>query len=184
MSFSSNNLSNFPSQNLSPPLHYHERPTVVYSPDKTTLRQIQQMAVHTTNIVWAILMFDPGNEANDSDEEWERWEQILHIAIQVFHNDDQAGDASPNILDSPPQAVCSHVLVTGQNDQAPQIPGGTILHGIVQVLGDDTNMHPLHNPENRSSSGLSTADVDQLLTIRNPEMQLAPFPEPDFLRLP
>jgi hypothetical protein len=54
----------------------------------------------------------------------------------------------------------------------------------MQVLGDDTDMHPLHDPESGSSNSLSTADMDQLLTIRNPEMQLAPFPEPDFLRLP
>jgi hypothetical protein len=43
-------------------------------------------------------------------------------------------------------------------------------------------MHPLHNPENSSLNSSSTADVDQLLTIRNPKMCLAPFPKPDFLR--
>jgi hypothetical protein len=102
----------------------------------------------------------------------------------VFHNDSQARDATPNILDSPPRAVHGHILVTGQNNQAPQTPGGTILHSIMQVLRDDTNLYPLHDPESRSSSGSSTADVDQLLTIRNPEMQLAPFQEPDFLRPP
>jgi hypothetical protein len=45
-------------------------------------------------------------------------------------------------------------------------------------------MHSLHDPESGSLNSLSTADMDQLLTIRNPEMQLAPFLEPDFLRLP
>jgi hypothetical protein len=54
----------------------------------------------------------------------------------------------------------------------------------MQVLGDDTDLHPLHDPESGSSSGLSTANVDQLLTIRNPEMQLAPFQEIDFLQPP
>jgi chromodomain-containing protein len=57
------------SQNLSPPLHYCKRPTVVLSPDKATLRQIQRMAVHTTNIIQAVSMFDPGNKANDSNKE-------------------------------------------------------------------------------------------------------------------
>jgi hypothetical protein len=129
-------------------------------------------------------MFDPRDEANNSDKERERQGQLLHITIQVFHNDNQAGDTTPNILNSPPRAVHGHVLVTGQNNQAPQTPGGTILHGIVQVLGDDTNMHPVHDPENNSLSGSSMTDVDQLLMIRNPKMQLAPFQEPDFLRPP
>jgi hypothetical protein len=61
-------------------------------------------------------MFDPGNEANDSDEEWERRGQILRVMVQVFHNDNKAGDATLNILNSPPRAVRGHVLVAGQND--------------------------------------------------------------------
>jgi hypothetical protein len=138
------------------------------------------MAVHTANIVRAVSMFDPGDETNDSDEERERRGQLLRITIQVFHNDNQAGDATPNILDSPPRAVRGRILVAGQNDQAPQTPGGTILHGVVQVLGDDTDIHPLHDPS-ESASSLSTADVDQLLIIRNPEM---PVQELDFLRPP
>jgi hypothetical protein len=51
MSSSNNSSSDSPSQNLSPPLHYRERPTVVSSPDEATLRQIQRIAVHTANIV-------------------------------------------------------------------------------------------------------------------------------------
>jgi hypothetical protein len=129
-------------------------------------------------------MFNPRDETNDSDEERERHGQLLRIAIQVFRNDNQAGDTTPNILDSPPRAVHGRVLVAGQNDQAPQTPRGMILHGVVQVLGDDTDLHPLYNPENESSSGLSTADVDQLLIIRNPKIQPAPFPELDFLQPP
>jgi hypothetical protein len=129
-------------------------------------------------------MFNPRDKANDSDEEQERWGQLLRVAIQVFHNDSQAGDITLNILDSPPRAVCGRVLIAGQNDQAPQTPGGTILHSIVQVLRDDTDIHPLHNLESGSLSDSSTADVDQLLIIRNPKMHLAPFPEPDFLRPP
>jgi hypothetical protein len=148
--------------------------------DEETLRQIQRTAVHTANIVRAISMFDPGDETNDSDEEQERRGQLLHIAIQVFRNDNQAGDATPNILDSPPRVVRSCVLVTGQNNQAPQTPGGTILHGVVQVLRDDTDLHPLHSPSESASSS-STADVDQLLIIRNPEI---PIQELDFLRPP
>jgi hypothetical protein len=138
------------------------------------------MAVHTANIVRAVSMFDPGDKTNDSDEERERRGQLLRIAIQVFRNDNQAGDATPNILDSPPRAVRGRILVAGQNDQAPQTPGGTILHGVVQVLGDDTDIHPLHDPSESASSS-STADVDQLLVIRNPEM---PVQELDFLRPP
>jgi hypothetical protein len=99
----------------------------------------------------------------------------------VFRNDNQAGDATPNILDSPPRAVHGCILVVGQNDQALQTLGGTILHGIVQVLGDNTDLHPFHDPESESSSGSSTADVDQLLIIRNLEIQPAPFQELDFL---
>jgi hypothetical protein len=125
-------------------------------------------------------MFDPGDETNDSDEERERCGQLLCIAIQVFRNDSQARDATPNILDSPPRAVRGRVLITGQNDQAPQTPGGMILHGVVQVLGDDTNLHPLHDPSESSSSS-SMADVDQLLIIRNPEIQPIPVQELDFL---
>jgi hypothetical protein len=102
--------------------------------------------------------------------------------VQVFHNDDHAGDATLNILNSSPRAIHGHVLITGQNDQVPQTASGTILHGIMQVFSDNTDMHPLHDPNNESSNSSSTADVDQLLTIRNPEMQMAPFPEPDFLR--
>jgi hypothetical protein len=66
-------------------------------------------------------MFDPGDEANDSDEERERWGQILRVAMQVFHNNNEAGDATPNILNSSPRAVHSHVLTAGQ----------TIIHGIM-----------------------------------------------------
>jgi hypothetical protein len=138
------------------------------------------MAVHTANIVRAISMFDPGDEANNSNDERERCGQLLRIAIQVFRNDNQAGDTTPNILDSPPRAVCGRVLVTGQNDQAPQTPGGTILHRVMQVLGDDTELHPLRDPSESSNSS-SMADVDQLLIIRNPKM---PIQELDFLRPP
>jgi hypothetical protein len=51
----------------------------------------------------------------------------------------------------------------------------------MQVLRDDTDIHPLHDLESGSLSDSSMADVDQLLIIRNPEMHLAPFSEPDFL---
>jgi hypothetical protein len=122
-------------------------------------------------------MFDPGDETNDSDKERERRGQLLRIAIQVFRNDNQAGDVTLNILDSPPRAVRGRVLVAGQNNQAPQTPGGMILHGVVQVLGDDTDLHPLHDPSESASSS-STVDVDQLLIIRNPEI---PIQELDFL---
>jgi hypothetical protein len=54
----------------------------------------------------------------------------------------------------------------------------------MQVFGDNTDMHPLHNLESSSLASSSTANVDQLLTIRNPEMPLVPFPELDFLRPP
>jgi hypothetical protein len=154
----------------------HAQTTLPF-PDEETLRQIQRTAVYTANIVRAVSMFDPGDETNDSDEERERCGQLLRIAIQVFRNDNQAGDATPNILNSPPRAVRGRVLVAGQNDQAPQTPGGTILHGVVQVLGDDTDLHPLRDPS-KSTSSSSMADVDQLLIIRNPEM---PIQELDFL---
>jgi hypothetical protein len=154
--------------------------TTLPSPDEGTLRQIQRTAVHTANIVRAISMFDPGDKTNDSDEERERCGQLLHIAIQVFRNDNQAGDMTPNILNSPPKAVRGRVLIAGQNDQAPQTPGGTILHGVVQVLGDDTDLHPLHDLS-KSASSSSMADVDQLLIIRNPEI---PIQELDFLHPP
>jgi hypothetical protein len=55
-----------------------------------------------------------------------------------------------------------------------------ILHGVMQVLGDDTDLHPLRDPS-KSSSSSSTADVDQLLVIRNPEI---PIQELNFLRPP
>jgi hypothetical protein len=55
-----------------------------------------------------------------------------------------------------------------------------ILHGVVQVLGDDTDLHLLRDPSESASSS-STADVDQLLIIRNPEI---PVQELDFLRPP
>jgi hypothetical protein len=125
-------------------------------------------------------MFDPGDETNNSDEERDRCGQLLRLVIQVFRNDSQARDATPNILDSPPRAVRGRILVVGQNDQAPQTPGGTILHGVIQVLGDDTDLHPLRDPSDSTSSS-STADVDQLLIIRNLEM---PIQELDFLRPP
>jgi hypothetical protein len=132
MSFSSSNSSdNSPSQNLPSPPHYCERPTVVLSPDEATFRQIQRMVVYTTNIVQAILMFNPSDKANDSNKEQERCRQILHVAVQVFHNNDQAGDTTLNILDSSPQVVCGCILIMGQNDQAPQTMGGAILHSIV-----------------------------------------------------
>jgi hypothetical protein len=170
MSSPNNSSSNSPSRGQTTPS----------SPDEETLRQIQRMAVHTANIMQAVSMFDPGDETNNSDEERERCGQLLHIAIQVFRNDDQAGDMTPNILDPPPRAVRGRVLVAGQNDQAPQTPGGMILHGVVQVLGDDTDLHPLCDPSESASSS-STADVDQLLIIRNPEI---PVQELDFLHPP
>jgi hypothetical protein len=129
-------------------------------------------------------MFDPSDKANDSDKEQERQGQILHVAVQVFRNDNQVGDATPNILDSPPRAVCRCIIIAGQNDQAPQTIEGTILHGIVQVLGDNTEMHPLYDPESSLSATSSTIDMDQPLAIRNPEIPLVPFPEPNFLRPP
>jgi hypothetical protein len=43
--------------------------TMPPSPDESTLQQIQRMAVHTTNIMQAVSMFDPGDETNNSNEE-------------------------------------------------------------------------------------------------------------------
>jgi hypothetical protein len=170
-------MSSLNSSSNNSPSHGQATP---FSPDEDTLRQIQRTAVHTANIVRAVSMFDPGDETNNSNDKRERHGQLLCIAIQVFHNDSQAGDATPNILNSPPRAVCGRVLIAGQNNQAPQTPGGMILHGVVQVLGDDTNLHPLHDPSESSSSS-STANVDQLLVIRNPEI---PIQTLDFLRPP
>jgi hypothetical protein len=76
-------------------------------------------------------MFDPSDKANDSDEEWKRRGQILRVVVQVFHNDNEAGNVTPNILDSPARAVCGHVLITGQHDQALQTTGQTIIHGVI-----------------------------------------------------
>jgi hypothetical protein len=133
MSSPSNSESSSPSQNLSPPLHYHKRPTMALPPDSGTLQQIQQMAVHTANIVHTVSMFHSDDKGNNSDKECKRRGQVLRIAIQVFRNDNEAGDASPNILDSPLRAVHGHVLITGQHDQAPQVfsAGQVIVHSIV-----------------------------------------------------
>jgi hypothetical protein len=43
---------------------------------------------------------------------------------------------------------------------------------------------PPHSPEASSLTTSSTVDMDQLLIIRNPEISMAPFEEPDFLRPP
>jgi hypothetical protein len=144
------------------------------------------MAVYTTNIICAISMFDPGDETNDCNKEQERRGQILCVAIQVFCNDNEVGNATPNILDLPLRAVHGHVLITGQHDQALQVStaGQVIVHGVVQVHRDDVSMYPPHDPETSSSATSSMVDMDQPLAIRNPEMPMAPFPEPDFLRLP
>jgi hypothetical protein len=103
--------------------------------------------------------------------------------VQVFRNDDEAGDTFLNILNSPPRAVHGHVLITGQHEQAPQVftAGQVIIHGVVQVHGDDISMHPPHDPETSSSATSLTVDMNQLLASRNPEMPVALFPEPDFL---
>jgi hypothetical protein len=183
MSSPSNSSNDSLSQNLFPPPHYRERPTMVSFPDEATLQQIQWTAVHTANIVQAVSMFDPGNEANDSDEEWERRGQILHVAVQVFCNNNEVGDAIPNILNLPPRVVRGHILVAGQHDQAPTT-GQTIVHSVVQVFGDDTRIHPLHDPESGSLATLSTINMDQPLMIWNPEILVALFTEPDFLRPP
>jgi hypothetical protein len=62
--------------------------------------------------------------------------------------------------------------------------GQVIVHGIVQVHRDDVSMHPPHDPKTNSMATSSTTDMDQPLVIQNPEMAMAPFKEPDFLRLP
>jgi hypothetical protein len=80
--------------------------------------------------------------------------------VQVFYNNNEAGDTTSNILDSLPRVVHSCVLITGQNDQAPQTTGQTILHSVMQVLGNDTEIHSLHNPEGNSSTTSFTVDVD------------------------
>jgi hypothetical protein len=129
-------------------------------------------------------MFDPSDEANDSNKEWEKRGQILCVTVRVFCNDDEAGNATPNILDSPPRAVHGHVLIAGQHNQTPQIRERTIIHSVMQIFSNDTNMHPLCDPESGFSTTLSTVNMDQLLAIRNPEILLAPFAEPDFLRPP
>jgi hypothetical protein len=59
MSSLNNSSNNSPSRDQTTPL----------SPDKNTLQQIQQMAVHTANIVRAVSMFDPSDETNDSNDE-------------------------------------------------------------------------------------------------------------------
>jgi hypothetical protein len=185
MSFPSSTESSLSSSyNFSLPPHYHEKPTMRLLPNEDTLQQVQQMAVHTTNIIRAVSMFHSDDMRNNSHKECKRKGQVLHITVQVFHNNTKAGDASPNILDLLPRAVYGCVLITGQHNQAPQTfaIGQIIVHGIVQVHGDDVSMHPLHNPKANSSTMSSTVDVDQPLAIRNPEIPEAPFEELDFLR--
>jgi hypothetical protein len=82
---------------------------------------VQQTAVHITNIIHAISMFQLDKVRNDSNEEHKRMGQILHHMVQIFCNDNQAGDASLNILDSPPRAIHGHILIAGQHDAAPQV---------------------------------------------------------------
>jgi hypothetical protein len=74
------------------------------------------MAVHTTNIIHAVFLFQSNNTGNDSDKEWEQRDRIMRDMIQIFHNDDQAGDTSPNILDLPPRAVQGRIIVSEQHD--------------------------------------------------------------------
>jgi hypothetical protein len=106
--------------------------------------------------------------------------------VQIFCNDDQAGDASLNILDSLPRAVRGHILIAGQHDDALQVftAGQPIIHGIIQIHRDDIHMHPPYNHKTSPMAMSSTIDVDQPLIIHNPKMAVAPFEEPDFLRLP
>jgi hypothetical protein len=150
------------SYNLSPPPHYCKRPIVALSPDKGTLQQIQWMAVHTANIVCAVSMFHSDDEGNNSDKECERRGQVLHVTIQVFCNDTKVGDASLNILDLPLRAVYSYILIAGQHDQAPQVftAGQVIVHGVIQVHGDNISMHLPRNPKANSSTTSSTIDMD------------------------
>jgi hypothetical protein len=144
------------------------------------------MAVHTANIICTISMFQLDFMGNDSNKEHKRREQILCHTVQIFRNNDQVGDAFPNILDSPPRAVQGHILIMGQHDETPQVftVGQAIIHGVIQIHRDNISMYPPHDPEANSMATLFTVNVDQLLIIRNPEMAVAPFKEPDFLRLP
>jgi hypothetical protein len=105
------------------------------------------MAVHTTNIIHAISMFQSDNVGNDSDEECKRRGQILCHTVQIFYNNGQAGDASPNILDLLPRAVQGHILIAGQHDEAPQAftVEQAIIHGIIQIYKDNISMHPPHD---------------------------------------
>jgi hypothetical protein len=106
---------------------------MVLLPDEDTLQQIQQMAVHTTNIICAVSMFHFDDVGNDSHEECERRGQVLCVAVQVFHNDTKAKDASLNILDLLPRAVYGCILIAGQHNQAPQTfaTGQIIVHGVI-----------------------------------------------------
>jgi hypothetical protein len=143
------------------------------------------MVVHTANIIHATSLFQSDNMGNNSDKENKQRGCILHNTIQIFCTNNQAGDTSLNILDSPPQAVQGCIIILGQHDN-PQVftAGQPIIHSIIQIQGDDISMHPLHDPKTSSDATSSTTDVAQLLIIQNSEIGMAPFEELDFLAPP
>src|SRR5258708_4810879 len=134
--------------------HYGETPT------DETMWQIQRSTVHTANLIRATSYFQGSVEANTEEEEAVKQGAIFQQSIQIFRQDNQVGDGTLNVLNSPPQPVQGLILVDGHATEQ------NVLHGVVLL---NENFAPINTP-----SSLTTASDNKLLFITNPDILLPP----------
>ena|SRR5258708_4693708 len=147
--------------------HYQEIPT------DDTLLQIQRSAVHTTNLTCALSYFQDSVVAFIEEEEAAEQAAIFRQTIQAFKRDTQAGDSTPNILNSPPRPVQGLVLVDGHATEQNIVQGMVLLN---------KNFAPVDTP-----SSPTAVSNSELLFIANPDILMPPHPStpyPVYPRLP
>src|SRR5258708_33251240 len=87
--------------------HYREIPT------DETMWQIQRTAIHMANIIHATSYFQGSVVADTEEEETTERAAIFQQTVQIFQWDNQAGDSTPNVLDSLPYPAQGLILVDG-----------------------------------------------------------------------
>src|SRR5258708_40216460 len=126
--------------------------------------------VHTANLARAISLFQESVVAFTEEEEEAERRMVFRQSVQAFRRDTQAGNGTPNILDSPPRPVRGLVLVDGHATEQDIVQGTVLLN---------ENFIPVNTP-----SSPTAASDNEPLFIANPDILLPPRASTPYLVYP
>ena len=144
--------------------HYGETPT------DETMQQIQRTTIHMANIIHAASYFQGSMVADTEEEEATERAAVFRQTVQIFQRDNQAGDSTPNVLDSPPWPVQGLMLMDGCATKQ------NILQGMVLVNENGVPTNTL--------SLLTVVSDSEPLFITNPNILMPPRASTPYLVYP